>query len=100
LNNAIAEAFDAKGYFESVNLQACVDAVRASIGTEHAAKVAKMKKSDAAKFAAANVPGTGWLPKQLRTVHYKGPVEAAPEAAKKGKKPKPVKKAPAKKKRK
>lgn len=100
LNNAIAEAFDAKGYFESVNLQACVDAVRASIGAEHAAKVAKMKKADAAKFAAANVPGTGWLPKQLRTVHYKGPVEAAPEkAAKKGKKPKPVKKAPAKKKK-
>lgn len=99
LNNAIAEAFDAKGYFESVNLQACVDAVRASIGAEHAAKVAKMKKADAAKFAAANVPGTGWLPKQLRTVHYKGPVEAVPEkAAKKDKKPKPVKKPPAKKK--
>lgn len=101
LNNAIAEAFDAKGYFESVNLQACVDAVRASIGAEHAAKVAKMKKADAAKFAAANVPGTGWLPKQLRTVHYKGPVEAAPapKAAKKAKKPKPVKKVPAKKKK-
>jgi ParB family chromosome partitioning protein len=100
LNNAIKKAFDAKDYFSSVNLQVCVDAVRAGMGDEHAAKVAKMKKADAAKFAAANVPGTGWLPKQLRTIHYKGPVEAAPvKAAKKDKKPKPVKKAPAKKKK-
>ncbi len=103
LNKAIKEAFDAKDYFGSVNMQACVDAVRASMGDDHAAKVAKMKKADAAKFAAANVPGTGWLPKQLRTVHYKGPLEKAPEAkpkaAKKDKKPKPVKKAPAKKKK-
>lgn len=101
LNNAIATAFDAKDYFDSVNLTACVDAVRAACGDGAAAEVAKMKKAAAAKFATDHVPKSGWLPKPLRTVHYTGPVEgepaAKPKAAKKDKKPKPVK-TPAKKK--
>jgi ParB family chromosome partitioning protein len=79
LNNAIAESFDAKDYFAGVNMQACIDAVHCAMGEEHAAKVSKMKKGDAAKFAAANVPAKGWLPKELRTVHYKGPVESVTE---------------------
>lgn len=90
LNNAIADEFDAKDYFAGVALQACVDAVRCSMGEEHAAKVAKMKKGEAAKFAGANVPAKGWLPRELRTVHYKGPTESTPQpkpVASKAKKP-------------
>lgn len=75
LNKAIAESFDAKSYFDGVSLQACVDAVRCSLGDDNAAKVAKMKKGEAAKFATTNLPPKGWLPRELRTVHYKGPVE-------------------------
>lgn len=97
VNEAIAEAFDAKDYFAGVNAQASVDAVRCSMGDEHAAKVAKMKKAEAAKFAAANVPAKGWLPKELRTVHYAGPVEKS--AAKKPAKTKAAKKAKAPKKK-
>lgn len=104
LNAAIANTFDAKSYFDGVNLQACVDAVRCSMGDDHANKIAKMKKGEAAKFATANVPTKGWLPKELRTVHYKGPVESTPAAkpkapAKKaaaGKEKAPAKKRPGK----
>jgi ParB family chromosome partitioning protein len=87
LNNAIAVEFDAKDYFAGVSLQACVDAVRAACGDGAAAEVAKMKKSAAAQFAAGHVVKEGWLPRELRTVHYKGPVEKAAPA----KAPKPVK---------
>ncbi len=100
LNAAIAGEFDAKDYFAGVSASASVEAVRCSMGEEHAAKVAKMKKGEAAKFAAANVPAKGWLPRELRTVHYKGPVESTPKpkapAAKKAAAKKPAAK-PAKK---
>lgn len=88
LNNAIAAEFDAKDYFDSVNLQACVDAVRAACGEGAALEVAKMKKAAAAKFAADHCAKAGWLPKQLRTVHYHGPADKAP--AKLEKAPKPI----------
>jgi ParB family chromosome partitioning protein len=98
LNIAIAEAFDAKDYFGSIAGDAVVDAVRASMGDEYAAKVAKMDKAGKAAFATANVPGTGWLPKVLRTVHYAGPVEGAAKAKPAPKAAaKPAKAAPAKK---
>lgn len=82
VNKFIAAHFDAKGYFESVGLGAIVDAVRASVGDDHAAKVAKMKKGDAAKFAASNLPAKGYLPPALRTAHYSGPVEKKAEPKK------------------
>lgn len=75
LNNAIKVEFDAKDYFDSVNLQACVDAVRDACGDGAAAEVAKMKKGGAAKFAAEHVVKENWLPKELRTCHYRGPTE-------------------------
>lgn len=89
LNNAIKVEFDAKDYFDSVNLQACVDAVRDACGDGAAAEVAKMKKGAAAKFAAEHVVKENWLPKELRTCHYRGPKDKP--------KPAPAKKAPAKK---
>lgn len=96
---AITDAFDEDDYFGSVGLDAIVSAVRCSMGDEHADKVAKMKKPDAAKFAAANVPATKWLPKQLRTAWYTGPEEDVKTAAKPKAPPakKVAKKAPKKK---
>lgn len=98
VRGAVKLNFSPKEYFESIDLQSIVDAVRCSIGEEHAARVAKMKKKDAAKFAAEHVPQANYLPAMLRTSHYNGPTEVMVQAAKKQKKPKPVKKAPAKKK--
>lgn len=90
---AIADQFDAKDYFSSVGADAIVQAVQCSMGDDHAAKVAKMKKPDAAKFATANVPAKGWLPKQLRTAWYTGPEEDNEKPAPKPKvKAKPAKK--------
>lgn len=76
----VAAAFDAKDYFAAINMPSIVEAVRCVMGDDHASKVAKMKKADAAKFAAANLPAKGYLPKQLRTEWYTGPVERATEA--------------------
>lgn len=76
----VAAAFDAKDYFATINMPSIVEAVRCVMGDDHASKVAKMKKADAAKFAAANLPAKGYLPKQLRTEWYTGPVERATEA--------------------
>lgn len=88
LNHRISVEFDVKDYFDSVNLQACVEAVRAAMGDGPAAEVAKMKKAAAAKFAADHVVKAGWLPKELRTIHYRGPADRGAAAA-----PKPAKKA-------
>jgi hypothetical protein len=52
-----------------------------------AARVAKLKKKDAAKVATDLAKKVGYLPPALRTAHYSGPVERA--AAKKA----PAKKA-------
>lgn len=95
-NEALRQTFDAKDYFESTDKASIEQAVREALGDDHAVKVAKMKGPDAAKFANANVPATGWLPPWLRTAHYSGPMKGS----KKAKKPKPAKKVPAKKKRK
>jgi ParB family transcriptional regulator, chromosome partitioning protein len=84
----IAGTFDAKDYFGSIGMQTIIAAVRCAMGDDHAEKVAKMKKPDAAKFAAANVPGKNWLPPQLRTPWYTGPIEDTE---------KDIKKSPAKK---
>lgn len=58
------------------------------LATSEARKVAAKPKADVTKFAIANVPKTGWLPPELRTMHYDGPGAkkvAAPAAAMKTK---------------
>ena len=84
VNKAIAAAWDAKDYFNSVSREAIFQAVLESMGDDHATKVAKMDKGSAAKFASGNVPSTGWLPLPLRTAHYafkaKGASAKAPPA--------------------
>ncbi len=74
LGKALRSHFDAKDYFESVSKELIYQAVDEAIGKDDvSAKVAKMKKPDAVKFALENVPKTGWLPPQLRWPGYDGP---------------------------
>jgi len=61
---AMLEQFDAADYFASVGKELIVQAVRETMGKDHAAKVAKMKASEARDFAAKNIKG--WVPPQLR----------------------------------
>lgn len=91
-------AFDAKNYFSSVGMPMIITAVKSAMSTDHAAKVSKMKKAAAVAFAVANVMPTGWLPEQLRTVHYKGPTETKSKPVKAAKKAKPAAKKKSKKK--
>jgi ParB family chromosome partitioning protein len=85
MNAALRECFDAKDYFSSTDKASIAQAVRESMGEDHAAKVLKMKGPEAAKFATANVPRTKWLPPWLRIAGYDGPNIAAKKPAKKGK---------------
>lgn len=64
---AALRAFDAADYFGSVSKELIVEAVSQAmgkLGKDHAAKVAKMAKAEAVKFALANVKN--WLPPPLR----------------------------------
>lgn len=84
MNEELRKAFNPKEYFNGIDKEWIGQAVFEAMGQEHAAKVAKMKRGEAAVFAAGNVPKTGWLPPWMRTAHYDGPAgKAKPKAAKK-----------------
>lgn len=88
-NTAIAKRFDADDYFSNAPKGFVLKAIAEGINQDEARKVSAKPKAEIAKFAIANLGRTGWLPKELRTVHYKGPgsegykpaapVPAAPE---------------------
>lgn len=67
---AALKAFDAADYFASVNKELLAEAVTEALGKEHGAKVAKMGKAEAVKFATANVKD--WLPPALRHPNRRG----------------------------
>jgi ParB family chromosome partitioning protein len=71
--NAIIERFDGKDYFGSAPKGIVLKAISEAINPDEARKVAKKSKAEIGKFAIANVTKTGWLPKELRTMHYRGP---------------------------
>jgi ParB family chromosome partitioning protein len=98
VNSKIVAHFDYTDYFNSVSVAGISDAVRTAQGDKPADTVAKMAKKNAVDYAVQHVPATNWLPKEMRSVHYDGPVEPAPApkktAAKKASAPKkPAKKA-------
>jgi len=107
LNAALRGAFDAKDYFTGVSKGLALAAIGEALGPDIERQQAKGKRTDIAAFAFANVPSTGWLPKQLRAKAYDGPGtegyrrpgdESAAPAKKSGiDKAKPAKKAAAKK---
>ena len=87
-NAAVAKRFDAENYFSSAPKGFVLKAIGEAINPDEARKIAAKSKAEIWKFALANIPKTGWLPKELRTVHYKGPGSegykrpaAAPQAA-------------------
>ncbi len=73
-NAAIAKALDAEDYFSTAPKGFVLKAIAEGINPDEARKVASKSKADIAKFALSNRRAMdGWLPKELRTVHYKGP---------------------------
>ncbi|WP_152033395.1 ParB/RepB/Spo0J family partition protein [Bradyrhizobium sp. DOA9] len=72
-NAALAKRFDAEDYFSSAPKGFVLKAITEAINQDEARKIAGKTKPEIWKFALANVGKTGWLPKELRTVHYKGP---------------------------
>lgn len=72
-NTALVKRFDAENYFASAPKGFVLKAIGEAINPDEARKVASKSKVEIAKFALANLGRTGWLPKELRTVHYKGP---------------------------
>ncbi|CUT12516.1 putative plasmid stabilization protein [Bradyrhizobium sp.] len=72
-NAALARRYDDKDYFSSAPKGFVLKAIAEAINQDEARKIAGKTKPEIWKFALANVSKTGWLPKELRTVHYKGP---------------------------
>ena len=77
VHEAITAAFDAEDYFKSVSRAVILHALgEAGLAGEGDRKAAKMPKAELVAFATAGLPQRGWLPPELRTVHYAGPGRA------------------------
>jgi ParB family chromosome partitioning protein len=70
---AVAKRFDPKDYFSNAPKPLVLKAISEAINPDEARKLASKTKADIWKWALDNLGKTGWLPKELRTVHYKGP---------------------------
>lgn len=74
LTMALLSRFDATDYFKSVPRALILAALKeAGLAGEGDQKAAKMGKPELVAFAAAALVERGWLPPELRTVHYAGP---------------------------
>lgn len=73
ISATIAKHFDADDYFANAPKGLVLKAIAEAINPDEARKLAAKTKSDVGKFAKVNVAKTGWLPKELRTTHYKPP---------------------------
>lgn len=82
MNDMLRAQFDAKDYFGSVAKPLILEAVTEAINEDEARRIQNKPKAEIVKFAVANVPKTGWLPKELRTAHYDGPARAEKKPAK------------------
>jgi hypothetical protein len=88
IQQALLKRFDPKDYFGRASKPFVITAIAEAINADEARKAEKLKKAELDKFALVNVPKTGWLPPELRTVHYTGPGAKTAKAAK----PAPAKK--------
>jgi ParB family chromosome partitioning protein len=70
---AMREAFDDKDYFNCVSKAVALKAIAEAVNPDEARKLDGKPKAEVTKFAITNVPKSGWLPPELRTVHYTGP---------------------------
>lgn len=73
MNAAVLKRFDAKDYFGGAPKPVLLKSIGEAISADQARKLGDKTKADLAKFCNANLPKTGWLPKELRTPHYDGP---------------------------
>jgi len=74
VHEAITAAFDAEDYFKSVSRAVILHALgEAGLAGEGDRKASKMPKAELVAFATTSLPQRGWLPPELRTVHYAGP---------------------------
>lgn len=73
VNEAIRKEFDRADYFGNAPIPVLLTAITETVGAGQAKKFKGKKKIDVAKFAAANVGKTPWLPVELRTANYDGP---------------------------
>ena len=81
MNAKLHEMFNAKDYFESCGKAFCLAAMTETVNADEARKLSGKKRAEIAKAALANIGKTKWLPRELRTSHYDGPVaKAAPKA--------------------
>lgn len=72
-NAALAKRFDAEDYLSNAPKGFVIKAIAEAINPDEARKISGKTKAEIWKFALANIGKTGWLPKELRTVHYAGP---------------------------
>lgn len=70
LYTVLCQKFDYQDYFNSVSKPLVLDAIAEATNKDEARKLSGKPKDDVVKFAMANVRGTGWLPKELRTRAY------------------------------
>ncbi|WP_448031526.1 ParB/RepB/Spo0J family partition protein [Bradyrhizobium liaoningense] len=96
VNGAIARHFDAEDYFKNAPKKFVTKAITETINADEARKAGALGKADLVKFCMTNVAKAGWLPKELRTVHYVAPA-AKKETAKAKAAVKPAAKKPTKK---
>jgi ParB family chromosome partitioning protein len=68
---ALRKRFDAADYFAGVSKELCLAAIAESLPKITVNK--SLPKAKIVAIATEQVPKTGWLPRELRTVHYKGP---------------------------
>jgi ParB family chromosome partitioning protein len=66
LKASMQKHFDASDYFASVSKEMIFQAVDEALGSEHSARVAKMKAAEAKEYAIKHVPRTGWVPSFFR----------------------------------
>ena len=74
---ALRQAFHAEDYFKSAPKALVLQAIAEGINPDEARKVAGKPVSEIKAFAIANIDTKGefgWLPLELRTRHYDGPV--------------------------
>ena len=71
VNEKIAARFDAEDYFGSAPKGFVIKAIAEAINPDEARKAAQGSKRELAVFATKNLKDSGWVPKELRTLHYK-----------------------------
>jgi ParB family chromosome partitioning protein len=80
MNEAIRKEFNREVYFGNAPIPVLLAAITEAVSPDEALKLKGKKKAEIAKSAQANVGKTIWLPEELRTANYDGPVKTKAKA--------------------